>query len=99
VERQAALRGMLQQTDRSNTYDSSTGTLRIDPVRAPAHSRPASRISATVYERECVICDPAAQRHFAAFMFWTAWSATANRNGDKVSYNHKNCSLESLGLT
>jgi nitric oxide reductase subunit B len=34
------------------------------------------------------VSSPERMRQFAAFMFWTAWSAAANRPGDTVSYTH-----------
>jgi nitric oxide reductase subunit B len=95
VEKQAGLRGRLEQMYRANTYDAATNTIRIDPVRArafeaclqhfsdvfmkgnPAYAIPAGTVST-----------PERMRQFAGFIFWTAWSAAANRPGDHVSYTH-----------
>jgi nitric oxide reductase subunit B len=95
AERQSALQGRLQQLYRTNTYDPSTGILRIEPVRARAiescieyytqlfmHGNEAYAIPAgAVRDRERM-------RDLAAFFFWTAWAAAANRPGHEISYTH-----------
>ncbi len=95
AERKAALRGRLEQLYRTNTYDAAANVLRIEPVRAraieacvahytsvfmngnPAYAMPAGTVK-----------DPARMRELAAFIFWTAWAAAANRPGQNISYTH-----------
>jgi len=95
AEDQAKLRGRLEQMYRRNDYDGATGAIRIDPVRArafeaclqhysevfmggrPAYAIPPGSVSS-----------PERMRQFAGFIFWTAWSAAANRPGDHVSYTN-----------
>ncbi len=95
AEDKAKLRGRLEEVFRQNNYDAATNSIRIDPARGrafeacllhfsevfmkgnPAYAIPAGSVSS-----------PERMRQFAGFMFWTAWSAAANRPGDKVSYTH-----------
>ncbi|MCC6365556.1 MAG: nitric-oxide reductase large subunit [Bryobacterales bacterium] len=95
VEDQAKLRGRLEQMYRHNTYDSSANAIRIEPVRAKAFEACLSHFSGVFMKGNDAYAIPAGSvstpermRQFAAFMFWTAWSAAANRPGDQVSYTH-----------
>jgi nitric oxide reductase subunit B len=92
-ERQAALRGRLEQAYRANTYDPAANTLRIDPLRARAfeanlaHYTEVFRNGNTAYAIPAgAVTDPARLRQLSAFIFWTAWSAATNRPNDTVSY-------------
>ncbi len=95
VEQQAGLRGRLQQMYRSNNYDAADHTLRIDPVRARAFNACLAHYSDVFMKGDAAYAIPAGairdanrMSEFAAFIFWTAWAAAADRPGDTVSYTH-----------
>jgi nitric oxide reductase subunit B len=92
-ERQAALRARLEKTLRTNTYDSSTGRITVDPARARAFSANAAHYADVFSKgREEYAVHPGAQsdpeklRRLSAFFFWTSWAASTDRPGGKVSY-------------
>ncbi len=94
-ETQAQLQGRLEQLFRSNGYDPSTGVLTIDAARARAfqsclaHYSEVFRNGNTAYAIPAgTVSDDARMKQFAAFIFWTAWAAAANRPGDTISYTH-----------
>ena len=91
AERQAQLRGRLQQLLRTNTYRG--GTITIDPVRADAFEANAAHyadVFANGREEYAIpagaLTDPTKLRQLAAFFFWTSWAASTNRPGDTVTY-------------
>jgi nitric oxide reductase subunit B len=93
VERQAALAARLRQIMRANTYDAATRTLTIDTARARAfesnHAYYADLFSAghSAFAIPAhTESDPARLRQMAAFFFWTAWAAVADRPGSEISY-------------
>src|SRR5579872_1657818 len=95
TEQKSALRGRLQEMCRANTYDVSSGSLRIDPVRAKAFEACLEHFSDVFLRGEPAYAIPAhtvstpeRMRQFAGFMFWTAWAAAASHPGDTVSYTH-----------
>ncbi|MBI5281448.1 MAG: nitric-oxide reductase large subunit [Candidatus Solibacter usitatus] len=95
AEEQARLRGRLEEMYRANTYDAATGAIRVDPVRAEAFEANAAHYAGVFANGVAgyaipkgAITDPARARKFAAFIWWTAWSASTNRPGDTVSYTH-----------
>ncbi|MGB9605749.1 MAG: nitric-oxide reductase large subunit, partial [Bryobacteraceae bacterium] len=95
AERQAALRGRLEQLYRTNTYDAATGVLRIEPVRARAiescldHYRRVFMEGSEAYAiPPRAVADGERMKDLAAFFFWTAWAAAANRPGHDISYTH-----------
>jgi nitric oxide reductase subunit B len=95
TEQQAGLRGRLEQMYRANTYDSATRELRIDPVRARAFEVCLEHYSDVFMNgNESYSIPPGAirdaqrMRELAAFIFWTAWAAAANRPGQTISYTH-----------
>ncbi len=80
---------------RTNTYDAATNTIRIDPVRARAFEACLQHYSDVFMKGNAAYAIPAGSvstpermRQFAAFIFWTAWSAATNRPGDTISYTH-----------
>ncbi len=94
-ERKAALRGRLEQLYRTNTYDPATGVLRIEPVRARAIEACAAHYASVFMNGNSAYAIPAGtvkepehMRELAAFIFWTAWAAAANRPGQDISYTH-----------
>ena len=95
VEDQAGLRGRLQQMYRTNTYDAAAGEIRINPVRARAFEDCVAHYSDVFLKGNASYAIPAGSisspdraRQFGAFIFWTAWAASADRPGDTVSYTH-----------
>ena len=95
LEKQAQLRGRLQATMRKNSYDPATGRLVIDPVRAEAFEAGAKHYAQVFAKGEPgyaippgALVDPQRQRDLAAFFFWTAWAAAAERPGEDISYTH-----------
>lgn len=94
-EQQAQLQGRLVQVMRTNTYDPSTKTITIDPVRAEAFRENLKHYS-DVFTRgrheyaipAGAVTVPSRLRQLSAFFFWTAWSATTNRPNDTISYTH-----------
>ncbi len=93
AEEQAPLRARLQKTMRANTFEPSSGVLRIDPARGKAFAANAAHY-ADVFTRgrpeyaipSGALTDPVKLRQLSAFFFWTSWAASTNRPGDTVSY-------------
>jgi nitric oxide reductase subunit B len=95
TEEQAKLRGRLEEMYRRNDYDANTGTIHIGAVRARAIEACLEHFSDVFMNGNAAYAIPAGSvsspermRQFAGFIFWTAWSASANRPGDHVSYTH-----------
>ncbi len=95
AERQAALQARLLPLMRTNTYDEATGTLTIDPIRARAFEANLAYL-ADVFGNgrkdyaipQGALTDATEQRQLAAFVFWSAWSASTERKGDTVTYTN-----------
>jgi len=98
---QAALRWVLQQELRKNTYDPTTGRLVISPYRALAIAKVAKHYDGlfgddpsldTLREhyamRKPTVPDPERRKALEAFFFWTSWACTAQRPGSEVSYTN-----------
>ncbi len=92
-ERKAALQARLQEMMRRNSYDASTGTITLDPVRADAFRN----LSAYYYDvfhngrdayaiQANAVQDRARADQMTAFFWWTAWAATTNRPDQDVTY-------------
>jgi nitric oxide reductase subunit B len=95
AEQQAGLRGRLQELFRKNTYDAAARAIVIDPVRARAfednyrHYADVFMNGNVGYAIPPGVVSSAERMHaMAAFIFWSAWSASTNRPGDTVSYTH-----------
>jgi nitric oxide reductase subunit B len=95
AEEKAKLRGRLEEMYRTNTYDAASNTLRIDPVRARAFQECLQHYSGVFRNGNVPYAIPPGavsseerMRQFAAFIFWTAWSAAANRPGQTISYTN-----------
>ena len=99
VERQAALKARVQAEERRNTYDASTGTITVSPLRAQAmdvvarhyeslfSNDPATHALRVTYAmRENTIAEMEHRRAVTAFFWWTGWAAAAERPGHSVSY-------------
>ena len=95
AEDQARLRGRLTALFRANTYDASTNAIVVDPARARAFEACLAHYAGVFMKGNTAyaipagsVRDAARMRQLAAFVFWTAWSASTNRPGDTVSYTH-----------
>src|SRR5687767_9580646 len=93
AERQAELQSRLQQIMRANTYEASSGTVTVDPVRAAAFDANVAHYSDvfTSGRDEYAIppgtlTDAGNLRRLSAFFFWTAWAASTNRPNDTITY-------------
>jgi nitric oxide reductase subunit B len=91
TEDQAKLRGRLEEMYRRNGYDAATSTLHVDAVRARAFEACLQHFSDVFMKGNAdyaippgSVSSPERMRQFAGFIFWTAWSAAADRPGDRV---------------
>ena len=94
-EDQARLRGRLEITMRTNTFDPATRTITIDPVRARAFEHSVARFGEVFIKGNPRYAIPAGSirseermRDMAAFFFWTSWSAATARPGQTISYTN-----------
>ncbi|MGB7435662.1 MAG: cbb3-type cytochrome c oxidase subunit I, partial [Candidatus Acidiferrum sp.] len=95
AENQAKLRGRLEEMYRRNSYDASTNSIVIDPVRARAFEACRTHFSNVFMKGEKAYAIPPGSvdtdkhmRQFAGFIFWTAWAASSNRPHDTITYTH-----------
>lgn len=92
---QAAYRERLRLMIRTNTFDRARRAIGVDPVRADAiratsahfmdvfaHGRKDYAIPAGAQP------DPGKLRQLSAFIFWTAWAATTERPGERITYTN-----------
>ena len=97
--RRAALEAELRTGLRENTYDAERNVLTISPERAAAieavkahylslfsNAPETARLREQYAMKNDAVPDPARREALAAFIFWSAWSASTNRPGDDVSY-------------
>jgi nitric oxide reductase subunit B len=89
----AGLIAQLKIMMRRNTYDESTGTLTIEPVRARAYAANAGHFSGIFRDGkdeyaipEGAQSDPEKLAALMAFFFWSSWAATTERPNDVVTY-------------
>ncbi|MEP0841442.1 MAG: nitric-oxide reductase large subunit [Phycisphaerae bacterium] len=100
-ERQAGLKARLKSELRTNTYDPTTGDLRISPLRAEAFKAVSKHYSDLFGDdpelnglRQAyaipnnAIKDEARKEKLAAFFFWASWSCATNRPNSAVSYTN-----------
>lgn len=92
-EQQAQLQKRLELLMRTNTFDSATQTLTVDPVRAKAfdanlrhYTDVFSNGNVNYAIPKGAQSDPDKLRRLAAFFFWTSWAASTNRPGADISY-------------
>jgi nitric oxide reductase subunit B len=95
ADEKGKLQARLQEMYRRNNYDAATNTIRVEPVRARAFEACLKHFSDVFMKGNVAYAIPAGSvstqermRQFGGFIFWTAWSASANREGDNVSYTH-----------
>jgi len=92
-EQQAALQKRLELLMRTNTFDPTTQTVTVHPVRARAFEANL-RHYADVFGNgnagyaipKGSQADPEKLRQLAAFFFWASWAASTNRPGAEISY-------------
>ncbi len=94
-EQRVALQQRLTVLMRHNGYDSATGTLVVDSVRAEAFEANLAHYTDVLANGRDeyaipphVLDGPVKARQLSAFFFWSAWAATALRPGDSVSYTN-----------
>ena len=92
-EQQALLRQRLQDLLRKNTYDSASGKITIDPLRARAFEENLKYYTDvfTNGKTEFAIqknaqSDPAKLHQMTSFFFWSAWGSVTNRPNQTMSY-------------
>ena len=93
AEAQGALQARLRLLMRTNNYDSTAGTLTIAPVRAEAFDANARHYAQIFRDGQAnyaipagTIADAERLHALAAFFFWSAWAAAAERPGTNISY-------------
>lgn len=94
-EQRAQLQGRLETVMRTNTYDPTTKTITIDPIRAQAFQANFEHYSDVFSNGRTDYAIPAGAvtetdrlRKLTSFFFWTSWAATTNRPDDKITYTH-----------
>jgi len=92
-EQKASLQSRLQKEIRTNTYDASTNTLTIAPVRAEAFKANLAYYTDVFTKGRSAYAMPQNTVHsiedmqeLAAFFFWSSWAAATNRPGETISY-------------
>ena len=95
VEQQAQLTARLTSLLRTNTYDPSTSTITIDPIRADAFQANLEHYTSVFSEGNPDYAIPAGAvtdsdrlKSLASFFFWTSWSASTNRPNETISYTN-----------
>ncbi len=100
-EQQATLKFRLQNELRKNTYDPSTGTLTISPLRARAIAE-NTRFYGGLFTNEPALAhlrdaysipenslkDPERVKLLNAFYFWAAWTCVTERPGQDITYTN-----------
>lgn len=93
VEQQAQAKARLKATIRTNTYDASTGTVKLVPERITAfesNARHYAELFSKGDEAAAIpagaLTDQAQLRQLSDFFWWTSWSASTNAPGDTVTY-------------
>ncbi|PWB69224.1 nitric oxide reductase large subunit [candidate division GN15 bacterium] len=93
VEHKAELRARLRELLRTNTYDPSTNTITVDPIRVQAFETNVQHYREVFVNGDNessipagTLTDTARIRQLVSFYFWTSWAASTNRPGDNMSY-------------
>jgi len=94
-ERRSQLEGRLASVMRTNTYDPSTQTVTLDPIRAEAFQANLKHYSDVFAKGKAeyaipagAVSDPDRLRKLSAFFFWTSWAASTNRANEEVTYTN-----------
>jgi nitric oxide reductase subunit B len=95
AEQQAQLTGRLADQLRNNTFDESTQTITISPLRAAAIRDNIAHYSQVFLEGDSDYAIPAGAvsntdrlKKLSAFFFWSSWAAVTHRPGDNISYTN-----------
>ena len=95
AERQGQLVARLTKQFRTNTYEPSSGTVTIEPIRAAAFEDNLAHYREVFIEGNADYAIPSETvsseervRKLGAFFFWTAWAAATDRPGDIASYTN-----------
>ncbi len=93
IEKQAVIKARTTAMLRTNTYDTSNNTLKIDSVRAEAFEHILQKntdVFANGNEhyaiQKAAQADPVKLRKLNAFFFWTSWASSTNRPNKHISY-------------
>ena len=94
-EQQAQLIARLTKLLHTNTYEPSTGTVTVDPIRVEAfesnlahYTEVFSKGNADYAIPAGAVSDPDRLRKLSAFFFWTAWAASTDRPNDISTYTN-----------
>nr|WP_197532913.1 nitric-oxide reductase large subunit [Symmachiella macrocystis] len=94
-EQQAQLQARLTDLLRTNTFDTETGIVTIDPIRVDAFESNLAHYSDVFSNGNADYAIPAGAvsdsdrlRKLSAFFFWTSWAASTNRPDEPVSYTN-----------
>ncbi|MFN7922961.1 MAG: nitric-oxide reductase large subunit [Bryobacteraceae bacterium] len=92
-EDQSRMQGRLQTVIRANTLDASNTVITVPPERARAFQSLVAHYSEVFRNGNAgyaiprgTIANEERLKQLAAFFWWTAWSASTNRPGQKISY-------------
>jgi nitric oxide reductase subunit B len=95
VEEQSQLSGRLTTLLRTNTFDPTSSTITIDPLRAEAFTANLAHYSEVFAKGESdyaipagAVTDDARLHALSAFFFWSSWAASTNRPDSDVSYTN-----------
>ena len=94
-EQRSQLTGRLSKLLRTNTWDKSTQTITIDPLRAEAFASNLTHYTDVFSNGRADYAIPAGAvsdsdrlHKLSAFFFWTSWAASTNRPNEAVSYTN-----------
>lgn len=94
-EKQAQLQARLTALLRTNTFDTETGIVTIDPIRVDAFESNLAHYSDVFSNGNAdyaipagAVSDSSRLRNLSAFFFWTSWAASTNRPDEPVSYTN-----------
>lgn len=95
ADQQAVLRARLVREMRTNTYDPTTRTITVSPLRAQVF-RDLEHYYAGIFGNgrseyaipKGALTDSTKQMQMAAFFWWTAWAATTQRPGSDITYTN-----------
>ena len=94
-EKQAQLQARLTALLRTNTFDTETGIVTVDPIRVDAFESNLAHYSDVFSNGNADYAIPAGAvsessrlRNLSAFFFWTSWAASTNRPDESVSYTN-----------
>ncbi|MDB5388482.1 MAG: norB [Planctomycetaceae bacterium] len=95
IEKQSQLTGRLTALMRTNTYDPTTQTITVVPVRAAAFESNLAHYSDVFSNGKTdyaipsgAVTDPVRLHQLSAFYFWTAWAASTNRPNETTSFTN-----------